>query len=81
MYVTFDGDYEYLQKVLKKLIFDHLFDFFNLVSGLEKSRIIENINTKYEIWKITFMKKINPPSFDSFFRKLDHIITLKSSLL
>jgi len=41
VYVTFDGDYEYLQKVWKIFIFDHFFEFFNLVSGLEKSRIIE----------------------------------------
>ena len=38
---TFDGE---LQKVWKKNIFDHFFDFFNLVSGLEKSRNIEKKN-------------------------------------
>ena len=48
VYVTFDGDYEYLQKVWKKIIFDHFFDFFNLVSGLEKSRIIEK-NKYYQV--------------------------------
>ena len=36
-----DGYYEYLQKAWKIFIFDHFFEFFNLVSGLEKSRIIE----------------------------------------
>jgi len=37
VYVTFDVDYEYLQKVWKKFIFDHFFDFFNLVYTLKKT--------------------------------------------
>ena len=41
VYVTFDGDYEYLQKVWKIFIFDHFNDFFYFVFSLKKSRNIE----------------------------------------
>ena len=41
VYVTFDGDYEYLQKVWKNIIFDPFTDFFYFVSSLKKSRNIE----------------------------------------
>ena len=37
VYVTFDGDYEYLQKGWKKINFDPFYDFFNLVYTLKKT--------------------------------------------
>ena len=37
VYVTFDGDYEYLQKIWKKFNFDPFYEFFNLVYSLKKT--------------------------------------------
>jgi len=37
VYVTFDGDYEYLQKNWKKFNFDPFYEFFNLVYTLKKT--------------------------------------------
>ena len=54
VYVTFGVDYEYEKKKLKISIFDHFFDFSDLIFDPKNTRIVEK-----KFFLVTFVK--NPP--------------------